>query len=120
MKILAENLRHARERLGLSQLQVEAITGIGHKTLSNYENEVSSPNPEMLVKLCDAYHASADALLGRTPVSEQALSPDEQYLVNVFRSLTPDGRSLMLQNAKAAAACYPLQPARGEINGESE
>lgn len=120
MKILAENLRHARERLGLSQLQAEALTGIGHKTLSNYENDVSSPNPEALVKLCEAYNVSADTLLGRRPVSEQTLSPDEQYLINVFRSLSPEGRSLMLQNAKAAAVCYSLQPARRENNGQSE
>lgn len=120
MKILAENLRHARERLGLSQLQAETITGIGHKTLSNYENDVSSPNPEALIRLCEAYNVSADTLLGRRPVSEQTLSPDEQYLINVFRSITPEGRSLMLQTAKAAAAGFALKHRGDETNGESQ
>lgn len=119
MELLADNLRHARERLGLSQLQVEAMTGISHKTISNYENNVSSPNPEGLLKLCNAYNVSADTLLGRRPTTEQMLSPDEQYLVNVFRSLSPEGRSYMLQTAKAAAACYSLQSTRGDNNGES-
>jgi transcriptional regulator with XRE-family HTH domain len=120
MQPLADNLRHARERLGLSQLQAETLTDIGHKTLSNYENDVSSPNPEALVKICNAYNISADTLLGRRPISEQSLSPNEQYLVNVFRNLTQEGRSFLLQTAKAAATCYPLQPKAEDINGESK
>ena len=43
---LGEFLRDARLRADLKQVDVERKIGINHKTLSNWENNVSKPSAE--------------------------------------------------------------------------
>ena len=64
MGILSSRLKYAREKNDLKQTDVQKVTGINNKTLSNYENGVSSPNPETLKILAILYNVSADYLLG--------------------------------------------------------
>ncbi len=66
MQILAERLKSIREQRGLLQKKVAADLNMGNTTLSNYEKNVSTPPPELLVALADYYNTSADYLLGRT------------------------------------------------------
>lgn len=108
MESLANNLRIAREKLGLSQLDVSLKTGIGNKTISNYETDISSPDPESLIKLADAYKVSVDYLLGRRNfiIAALNLSVDKQYLLEVFSKLSGEGKTFLLQCAKAADSYY--------------
>jgi len=65
---LGDRLRQIRERSKLSQIQVKEQTGINNKTLSNYENNVSSPDPYTLKLLADLYEVSTDWLIsGQKP-----------------------------------------------------
>ncbi len=63
MATLTEKLRIAREKAGLTQQQAADKTGIGYKTINNYENGVSRPDVEKLAALCKAYNVSADYFL---------------------------------------------------------
>src|SRR5690554_5560540 len=63
MSTLGERLRIARERKGLKQTQVKEKTNINNKTLSGYENNVSEPDTNTLVKLADLYEVSYRWLL---------------------------------------------------------
>ena len=65
MRTLGDRLRFARERKELTQVDVSKLTGINNKTISNYENSISYPDPETLKILADLYDVSADYLLGR-------------------------------------------------------
>ncbi len=65
MKTLGDNLRYAREVKNLTQKEVSRRTGIHNKTISNYENDVSSPDPYTLKTFADIYETSVDYLLGR-------------------------------------------------------
>lgn len=65
MKTLGDNLRNAREVRNLTQKEVSKRTGIHNKTISNYENDVSSPDPYTLKTFADIYETSVDYLLGR-------------------------------------------------------
>lgn len=78
MSTLADRLRAARERTGLSQVQVKHRTGINNKTLSGYENGVSEPDSENLSKLADTYGVTVDSLLGRKTKESVAL-PESVY-----------------------------------------
>ena len=60
---LGDRLRQTREHSKLSQIQVKERTGINNKTLSNYENNVSSPDPYTLKTLADLYKVSTDWLI---------------------------------------------------------
>ncbi len=66
MTTLGERLKKARKRKGLSQAEVYELTGIGNKSLSRYENDASSPSPEVLQKLSRLYDVSGEYLLGLT------------------------------------------------------
>lgn len=60
---LSDRLRIARERTGLSQVEVRRRTNINNKTLSGYENNVSEPDSETMVTLADLYEVSYRWLL---------------------------------------------------------
>ena len=60
----AQKLKQARLDAGLTQQEVESMTGIRHQNLSKYETGTLEPNIENLGKLCDLYYVSADWLLG--------------------------------------------------------
>lgn len=71
MSTLGERLRIARERKGLKQTQVKEKTNINNKTLSGYENNVSEPDTNTLVKLADLYEVSYRWLLtGKGDIKE--------------------------------------------------
>jgi len=66
LKTLGDSLRNAREEKNLTQMEVAKKTGIHNKTISNYENGVSSPDPNALKTFADIYETSVDYLLGRS------------------------------------------------------
>ncbi|WP_126428793.1 helix-turn-helix domain-containing protein [Brevibacillus marinus] len=66
MKSLGLMLRSAREKKGLIQKEAAAKAGISNVTLSQYENDVRTPDPLTLAKLADIYEVSVDFLLGRS------------------------------------------------------
>ena len=61
---LGERLRIARKSKGLTQKQVYKLSGIGDTTISNYENDLSSPDPETLKLLCELYEIDPRYILG--------------------------------------------------------
>lgn len=76
MKTLGDSLRNAREGKNLTQKEVSKKTGINNKTISNYENDVSLPDPNTLKTFADIYETSVDYLLGR-PDNKENLSGRE-------------------------------------------
>ena len=61
---LGEFLRDARIRADLKQVEVEKKIGINHKTLSNWENNVSKPSADDLIALSKLYVTTVDSLVG--------------------------------------------------------
>lgn len=83
MKTLGDSLRNAREAKNLTQKEVAKKTGIHNKTISNYENGVSSPDPNALKTFADIYETSVDYLLGRSYNQKGSNSGEGCYLLNV-------------------------------------
>lgn len=105
---LGERLRLAREKKELTQVAVFKKIGIHNKTLSGYENNVASPDPESLKDLALLYDVSSDYLLGITnemlPVhktkSAEVLniySKDERNLVLNYRELSNNSQVRILE-----------------------
>ncbi|MFY0543644.1 helix-turn-helix domain-containing protein [Brevibacillus sp. H7] len=63
--MLAQRLRFARKARGLTQEELAAKVQTTKGTISNYENNYSSPPNEMLSMLADVLDVSTDWLLGR-------------------------------------------------------
>lgn len=58
-----ERLRQLRQKSGLTQIEVAQRVGINNKTLSGYENNVSTPDPETMQMLAKFYNSSTDYLI---------------------------------------------------------
>src|SRR5690606_28326071 len=78
MTTLGERLKIAREKKGLSQIQVKERTNINNKTLSGYENGVSEPDTKTLSMLAELYEVSYKWLLtGKGNMTEENINEDE-------------------------------------------
>ena len=96
---LGDRLRQIREHSKLSQIQVKERTGINNKTLSNYENNISSPDPYTLKVLADLYKVSTDWLISgeQQPLTKSTYNSlyisdeDLQFLIKLNK-LSPNKR----------------------------
>lgn len=61
---LAEKLALSRKNTNLSQSQAARHIGVSSSSISAYESGDKTPSLEILIKLCNLYHVSADYLLG--------------------------------------------------------
>ena len=85
-----KQMRLLREELHLSCAALAEELGVSPSAISNYENGVSSPKEEVLLRLFDAleivpnYRYRASFRSGSFVCSRA-----EQYLIETFRSLSP-------------------------------
>ena len=104
---LNSRIKERREQLGLSRINLAEEIGVTPSAISNYENAISSPKPEILNKLfvalkCDANYLYQDDL---NQLYNAAATPDEfEKLVEVYRALDHQGRNTVdyiLKNEKS-------------------
>jgi transcriptional regulator with XRE-family HTH domain len=86
-----KRLREQRERAGLSQAHLAALSGISQNAISNYERGDREAGSDALSALAKALNCSADYLLEMTddpnPVRlPEGLSEAEQSIVLALRS----------------------------------
>lgn len=98
MLTTGNRLRMARERKGLSQLDVYNLTNINNKSLSRYENDSASPTPDIIKILVKLYDVSTDFILGFSDEMGQVfpLSPDDIELLKKLDSLSPESKEKAL------------------------
>lgn len=72
---LGERLKQARKQRKLTQPNVEKLTGINYKTLSNWETNFYRPNVDDLKKLALLYNVSIDFLMEMPYNNNNRLSP---------------------------------------------
>jgi transcriptional regulator with XRE-family HTH domain len=79
--MISERLRIARKKKKLTQEGLAKLLKTTKGTISNYENNYSSPSNEMLNDLADVLNVSTDYLLGRTddptPDKSKDKTPEE-------------------------------------------
>lgn len=83
MKTLGDSLRNAREMKNLTQKEVAKRTGINNKTISNYENGVSMPDPVTLRTFAEIYETSVDYLLGHPLNKETGIAGECSRSIDV-------------------------------------
>lgn len=108
MDNLGTRLRLARERAHLTQVDVYKTINLNNKSLSRYENNISSPDPDTICSLAKLYNVSTDYLFGLSePVelmgdmnTDGKLPPTEARLLSIFRSLSAIGQGRLLERAE--------------------
>lgn len=108
MDNLGTRLRLARERAHLTQIDVYKAINLNNKSLSRYENNISSPDPDTICSLAKLYNVSTDYLFGLSePVElrgnidiESKLPPAEARLLSIYRALSSIGQGRLLERAE--------------------
>lgn len=112
MLTFGDRLRMARERKGLSQLEVFKLTNISNKSLSKYEKNIASPDPEIIKTLIKTYDVSADFIMGFSDSMGQTYSSNETIKSKNIKDLSPDDAEILKKleslspEAKEKAADY--------------
>ena len=57
-------LKELRLQAGMTQKDLASMVGVTKSVISYYELSERSPSPEILIKLANVFHVSADYLLG--------------------------------------------------------
>ena len=84
---MAYRFREAREKTGLSTLQVAKRIGVSQPAVSKWDNGVKLPSIETLCKLADLYCVSTDYLLGRDEPAELIPTNEDILSIDALRAL---------------------------------
>ena len=76
---MAYRFREAREKAGLSTLEVAKRIGVSQPAVTNWDNGTKSPSIDTLCRLADLYCVSTDYLLGRDEPVE-AIPRNEAFI----------------------------------------
>ena len=101
-------IRFLREERGWTQAFLAEKMQFSRQVLSNYENEVNQPAPDVLMKFADIFECSIDYLLGREDdfgvisISNDGahLPTDAQELVDIYIALEEEYQAQILQYAR--------------------
>ena len=95
----SDNLRMLRTKYRLSQKDIGDIVGLTSQAVSKWENEITEPDNESLVKLSNYFKVSIDYLLGNTINENNNIKYDndlEKVLFSKAKDLSDDDKKAVL------------------------
>ena len=111
--MIGDMIRERRLELEMTQLQLSELTGIKKNTISNYENNISAPTEENIIKLMDALKCDANYLFEWEEINNFTVSLSEKQHIKKYRTLDEYGK-------KTVDAVLELEHERCEASAEAE
>ena len=100
-------LKEIRKAKGYKSAKAFAESiGMQEKTYRNYEQGVRNLYLDVACELCTALGCTLDELVGREKTA-LTLTPKETEVVDIMRSVTPQGVEQILVFSRGAASTYP-------------
>lgn len=90
--MIGDKIKERRNELNLKQSELSLMTGIKTTTISNYENNVSTPNEQNLYKLMDALKCDANFLFEWEETEQLQPTYAERQQIKKYRSLDEHGK----------------------------
>lgn len=97
-----KNLKELRKQHNLSQQKLADILHVSQQSVYKYENDITSPDIDTLIRMADYFNTSIDYLVEYTdiphriePVKETMLNEDEIALVENYRKISSSQRRLV-------------------------
>lgn len=84
---IGDRLKRIRKNSGLTQTDVSKATGINNKTLSGYENNVSTPDPDTCLILANFYAVSPEYILYGAKFDQAITQKDEKDIAKSLEEL---------------------------------
>ena len=69
--MLNDNIKHLRKTKGLSQEELAIKLSVVRQTVSKWENGISVPDAEMLIKIAEVLDTTVNILLGEQVIIEE-------------------------------------------------
>lgn len=110
-----ERIKFRRGELKLSRGELAGRLGVSPSAVSNYENGLSFPKEDVMLRLFDSLETDPNQLFRDSfRGGGQTLSSEEQTLLRKFRELSPLGRETVQSVTEALWACrQETSPAPG-------
>lgn len=100
----ASRLKQARENAGFTQQELAKALGVTKSAIGNYENGVSSPKWDVLLKIFDILHVEPNFLyqdsFDLTKKYPVTLTPKQADLIAFFNLLNAAGQNKVIDYAK--------------------
>ena len=99
----SSRLRQAREQANLTQQDFAKKLGVTKNAISNYENGVSSPKWDVLVKIFDVLQVEPNFLYQDDFTARDngnSLTPTQTSLLSIFDELNDEGQSKVIEYAE--------------------
>ena len=106
-------LRMARKAAGYTQKKLAELAEVSASSIANYETGVSAPNEDILIRLMNVLNIDANFLYADDLIRQPGISfltPDEERLISVYRSLNTTGQQMALTTIES----YQANPALTE------
>lgn len=94
-----EKLKAARKQKGLSQAALGKLLGVQAQTVGRWETGKSKPNLEIINKLCEILNVPLYYFINEEHIDYQ-LNFDEAFVINKYRELNDDGKSIVINLLK--------------------
>ncbi len=89
---LGQNILNLRKKKGLSQEALGELVNVTRQTISNWELEETTPNPEQLKALSSVFNISIDKLLDNGYFEDNGVVyekfPSKKFKIRIFRILS--------------------------------
>ena len=95
-------IREFREELALTQTELADKVGTLQRNISNWENGISEPDCETIVKIADTFGIKLDELFGREPIAEgfRSFRGVDRQLINLISQFSETQKNSLLQFLK--------------------
>ena len=97
-----ENIKKLRKLNNLSQQKLADILHISQQSVYKYENDITSPDIETLIRMADFFNTSVDYLVGHSEIqhkleyiTDTMLNNDELSMISQYRELKPKQKQII-------------------------
>ena len=112
--MLNENLKNLRKAKGLSQEELAVKLNVVRQTVSKWENGLSVPDSEMLIRLADALDTSVSVLLGESVIpsglsNNHSGEPSDDFSGEPSNAFPDEGSNIQADNAELKRIAAKLE-----------
>jgi transcriptional regulator with XRE-family HTH domain len=100
---MAERIRFVRTKAGLNKAELARQLGIINSNITNWENGTSTPDVDMLMRICDITGANPNMLFGWPEADDCAdhdgdcisINKEEKEIILAFRSAAESSKHIV-------------------------
>lgn len=117
VRYFAVELKKVMKEDGVSIAELSRRSGVPYATLYDLMSGRTSPERiavDTAIAVTSALGTTVEEVLGEPKKRPEHVTPDERELLALYRSMSSDGREVILSAARGIAASFPSERAQTE------